>query len=276
MGAGIILPTSSMFNMIASKFQINYDYTDPTIKLDPFHKPWTPPQYSQPALTVLVQPAIFDKATGKPITNPTNWVFDAVLRINHRRVLTKTQHPVLTGASISDHAFMQPNAITLEIGMSDVMAAYTSDMWVGAATKSVSAWQVIKNLQVNRVLLTVLTRLDAYPNMIIESVTSTDTNVTLHGLRALINLSEVISAGVTSTPVVSARPQTTLDTIPGTIAGVDPDPVLLDQHMIPSVEYPDASQYHVLGSGVFSSNNLGDAPAPVPPKLVGPVGPGES
>lgn len=36
-----------------------------------------------------------------------NYMFDAYFNINHESNLAITQHPIQTGASISDHAYME-------------------------------------------------------------------------------------------------------------------------------------------------------------------------
>ena len=46
-------------------------------------------------------------------------VFDAVLKTDHTSKVTATSHPVESGANISDHAFVEPAEISLEVGVSD-------------------------------------------------------------------------------------------------------------------------------------------------------------
>ena len=48
------------------------------------------------------------------------WYFDAVMRLEHLESQRVTQHPVQTGANITDHSYAQPAQLTLDIGMSDV------------------------------------------------------------------------------------------------------------------------------------------------------------
>lgn len=233
--------------------------------------PWTPPQWGQPALTILTVPG---NQVSAPITGtngtasavyqgsaPISYVFDAVLRLMHNRRLKKTQHPVLTGANIADHAYIEPARVTLEIGMSDAMASYQAGMWVGASTKSISAWQVIKGLQTNKTLVTLTTRLDTYYNMLIVEATSPDDHKTLHGLRGTIVLEEIIAGSVASQASASARPQTTGNTSSGTIQGATPNASQVQQNVMPSTLYPDSPAYpSVPGAGNVSSNSLGTVP----------------
>jgi hypothetical protein len=222
---------------------------------------WTPPQYALPALTILTVPASTSGTTGQAATPATNYVFDAVLKIIHRRTLRKTQHPVLTGANIADHAYLMPSRVTLEIGMSDAMAAYTDGVWVGAATKSVSAWQIIKQLMVNKTLLTLTTRLDTYSNMLVLEADAPDDNRTKHALRATITLEEIVSGSVSSTQPVSARPQTSGSTDNGTVQSVPVNQSQSQQNVLPSTAFPNTPTYpQVPGAGNVSSNSLGQVP----------------
>lgn len=223
--------------------------------------PWTPPQYSQPALTILTVPPSSNTSTGQPATSATNYVFDAVLRLMHTRRLTKTKHPVLTGANISDHAYIECARVTLEIGMSDAMSSFADGVWVGAATKSISAWQILKGLQTNKTLLTLTTRLDTYYNMLVVEATSPDEVKTLHGLRASIVLEEQIAGSIASQAVSGARPQTSGSTPGGTIQGTAPNASQVQQNVIPSTLYPDTPTFpQVPGAGNVSSNSLGQVP----------------
>jgi len=63
------------------------------------------------------------------------WVFDAFLRIQHTQMLRITQHPIQNAASISDHAYMLPATVVMEIGMSDAMAAYAPAEYADAYGK---------------------------------------------------------------------------------------------------------------------------------------------
>jgi hypothetical protein len=127
-----------------------------------------------------------------------------------------TEHPVQNGASIVDHAFLVPAVVTLEIGMSDVMASYTPGQYSGSNSKSVSAYQTIKTLQGLRVPLLLATRLDQYKNMLIEDVSSPDDITTLYGARIRIRMKQIIIGAVTTQPS-SARPNQTNQTSGGPI-----------------------------------------------------------
>jgi hypothetical protein len=225
--------------------------------------PWKPPQWSQPALTILTVPATSNTSTGAASSSSTNYVFDAVFRVAHQRSIKKTQHPVLTGANSSDHAYVEPAKITLEIGMSDAMSSFSAGVWVGASTKSISAWQVIKTLELARTLFTVTTRLDIYYNMMILRTYAPDDSKSLHGLRCTIEMEELLAASVSSSnssnsTSTSARPDATGSTPLGTVQSTTPNPASINSNVIPSTSYPGVNPLtQVHGAGNASSNSLG-------------------
>jgi len=216
--------------------------------------PWSPPQWAKPALTIMMVPVAIDpnnyQAGTATRATTINYVFDAVLRAQHRRTVRKTQHPVLTGASISDHAYNEASRLVLDILMSDAMQAYPANgAWAGAATKSVSAWQVLKKLEQNHTLLTIQTRLDTYENMLITDCSAPDDQKTLHGLRATVTFEEVLTAGILSVEASSARPQTSNVNPGGIVQSLPPDPTQASQHVV-------TDSTNVLGAGYVSSNAL--------------------
>lgn len=135
-------------------------------------------------------------------TNIGGLYFDAVLKVDHTSKLTLTQHPVETGANITDHSYVNPNELSLEIGMSDAAIG-------GSDGNSVSVYQALRKLQEDRKPLTVVTRLKTYRNMMIESIASPDDYTTMYGLRASVFLREII---VVSTQTVKVSPRKGGDT----------------------------------------------------------------
>jgi hypothetical protein len=260
MATGIILP--SLLTLSASASEALIFSSDPQSELiQSIGLPgtWTPPQYSRPALTIIQVPGGTSGTSGQPNSPLTNYIFDAIFSIKHHRSIHKTSHPVLTGANLTDHAYVLPSRITLEIGMSDVQASYQEGMWTGAATKSISAWQILKILANNRLPVTLITRLDTYLNMVITDIDSPDDNKTLHGLKATIVLEELLIASTISSSTISARPQTTDETPGGTVKGLSPNDSQVQQFKIPSPLYPDIQPLSppVPGSGSISSDSLG-------------------
>lgn len=142
-------------------------------------------------------------------TNIGGFVFDAVFSTDTEHSMTITQNPVQTGVNMSDHAFVNPVRITMQVGVSDAMgyrsgADYGSD----GQTKSVQAYRLLCKLQELRTPMKVVTRLNTYNNMLIESIEVSDDVSTLCAFKATVNLVQVLVVNV-GTEKVSARDWTT-------------------------------------------------------------------
>lgn len=142
-------------------------------------------------------------------TNLGGYFFDAVFNVDTEHSLTITQHPVQTGANISDHAFVNPIRMTMQVGVSDCMAYRSGADYGGDGdTKSVEAYRLLCKLQELRTPMQVVTRLNTYQNMLIESIDVSDDVSTLCALKATVNLVQVLVVNV-GTEKVSARGWTT-------------------------------------------------------------------
>lgn len=146
-----------------------------------------------------------------------NYLFDAYFNINHESTLSITEHPIQTGANISDHAFMQPNQLSFEVGMSDVMKDVSNSNYVSFssdATRSINAYKILRQLQSDRVPINLYTKLWDYKNMLIETISAPDTNETAYALKASVILKEIFVASVT-TVKISQRPHKSEETNEG-------------------------------------------------------------
>lgn len=159
-------------------------------------------------------------------TNIAGFFFDAFLQISHTSSTTITSHPVETGAAIADHAFMNPAELVMQIGMTDVATSIIDDQFIQGNSRSVTAFQVLQELQKQRQPMQVTTRLKVYQNMLIESISAPDDYMTLEGLKATVTLKEVFVASV-QTVKVSARPQVTDSTNRGNVEPIKPDESIL-------------------------------------------------
>lgn len=138
-----------------------------------------------------------------------NFIFDAYFNINHESNLSITEHPVQSGANVSDHAYMEPKIVTFEIGMSDVMHDILGKSIAkfdgNSSSRSVNAYKILRKLQENIFPIECITRLDNYSNMLIETISAPDDEKTTYGLRATVTLKELIVVNVT-TVKISERP----------------------------------------------------------------------
>ena len=225
-------------------------------------------------------------------TGPTTYVFDAILDLEHEQRLEKTHHPVQTGADLSSHAYLMPARVTMYIGMSDAMDAYSSGSdptqppyitpFTGNPSKSVSAYQQMISLQSARVPLTVTTRLRTYTNMIVTSVGPREDYKTITGLRMRVEFEQIFTASIASVPN-SARNNDTASTGLGAVNAQTPDPTTVGQFNVNNAADSAAanavplssllgwvstnpSGVDVPGAGDYSSsniNNLQQLPSPL-------------
>jgi hypothetical protein len=97
------------------------------------------------------------------------------------------------------------NSVTRLLGMIGVPGSILGMFGGGTdATKSISAYQRLVELQRLRMPFSVKTRLGYYDNMLIESIDTPDDVNTLTGLRCTVNMTEVLVAQVAKEKV-SAR-----------------------------------------------------------------------
>jgi hypothetical protein len=216
---------------------------------------WNPPQFQKPATYFVTingstnAPATSNTltATGGNITmNGTTiqtYVFDAVMRAEHDQSAQITSQPIQTGANISDHAYAMPARVTLEIGMSDVMVAYSSGnpnnssgiksgAWTGPSqSKSVNAFNEIVSWATGRLLLTLGTRLKTYSSMMVESINPEESNKTVAALKCRVTFKQVFIANSQQIGV-SALPQTTQTSSGGATTGSPPTASQINQFQV--------------------------------------------
>jgi len=147
----------------------------------------------------LDQPELASKIYIK--TNVGGWFFDAFLKLDHTSTLKLTEHPVQGGASITDHAFMEPRILSMEIGMSDARESFIPGQFTHSWSRSASAFEILRALQVQRIPMQILTRLGLYRNMLVETISAPDDYMTLHGLRVNVTFREIIVATVQTVQV---------------------------------------------------------------------------
>jgi len=184
-----------------------------------------------PSSTQSVQDKVYVK------TNIAGYFFDAILQTNYTRSLTITQHPVETGAAISDHAFVNPVELTMQIGMSDVMKSIIQGQFSQGGSRSKTAFEVLAQLQSQRIPMDVMTtKFGQFKNMLIETIAVPDDYTTQFGLKATVTLKEVFVATV-KTVKVSARPQVTDSTNRGEVVPQAPNASVWKQ--ITGALFPD-------------------------------------
>jgi len=137
-------------------------------------------------------------------TNVGGVFFDAIISESVEDTLTICQHPTQLGANISDHAYRNPTKITMSVGISDAMGNYSMDGYPGSGTKSSRAYDWLIEIQRLRIPIKVRTHFKNYENMLITSVSYDHDSSTTDGLRATLQLEEIMMVSV-GTEKVSAR-----------------------------------------------------------------------
>jgi hypothetical protein len=106
---------------------------------------------------------------------------DATTQENHGHALTLTDHPVEQGADITDHARIKPDVLSLDCCLTD-----------GAEPgRSSAIYERLRLLQDNAVLLTVLTSLRQYENLVLESFSVPRTARDAGGVRFSASFKQV-------------------------------------------------------------------------------------
>lgn len=125
---------------------------------------------------------------------------DVVIEEGHQDTLTITQHPVETGAAISDHAFKNPAELEMRIGFSDSTA--------GAVGASQEAYQELLVLQATREPFNVSTGKRQYTEMLIASLSVTTDQKSEHALNCVVGLRQVIRTSTSGSGSAGTDAQT--------------------------------------------------------------------
>lgn len=149
-------------------------------------------------------------------TNIGGYFFDGFITVDVTSELEITENPVETGVAIADHAYVKPTTIDMNIIMSDVHESLVAEQFTGGWSRSVKAYEILKQIQSDRIPVAVLTRVGLFENMLIKRIISNDDAKTYRGLNAQVSLAELPIARV-RTVEISSAPQTTIDTEMGKI-----------------------------------------------------------
>ncbi|XWJ91339.1 phage baseplate protein [Phytobacter ursingii] len=134
---------------------------------------------------------------------------DVVVSEKHSDALEITEHPVETGAAISDHAYKRPSEVVMEVGFAgggallDFANELTGTSLLGMSPRE--TYQQLLDLQSKREPFDVVTGKRIYNNMLIRVLEVTTDKATENVLSAVVTLREVI---ITSTAVVQVANKT--------------------------------------------------------------------
>lgn len=224
--------------------------------------PWRPPQWPASKASTLT---LTVKDPDTKVT--TAYIFDGIPRAEHEQQSTITLNPVQTGAALSDHAYVNPPRLTVEILMSDTMQSFTLGQWADNPSRSVSAYQQLVKLQKQRATCQVATRLNIYENMLIASIRAPESKETRYGSKGTVTFVgilrasvENVASGISFSSGDAALPQTIGQTVGGEVP-TDPVPDSLEaQHNMANVTGADPAAAPVVeGAGQYTSTSLATA-----------------
>ena len=115
------------------------------------------------------------------------FIFDAVFFADHNMNVVLTRHPVQSGAAVTDHAYVEPETVTLDIGMTDS----AKPLKKFGDNRSVTAYSLLKKAMEKRQPVTLVTRLFTYKDMVVTVISATDDYTTMNALRATITLQKI-------------------------------------------------------------------------------------
>lgn len=122
---------------------------------------------------------------------------DVLVREAARDTLITTDHPVETGAAISDHAFKLPAEIEMIVGWSDSTGGYTG--------YSDEAYQELLDLQSKRELISVSTGRRNYQNMLPVGIQETRDEKTSSVLVCSLRLRQILVVSTQTTSAAKAN-----------------------------------------------------------------------
>lgn len=123
----------------------------------------------------------------RPKRNMGGFIADAVVLEKHDDEIVITEHPVEQGATIADHAYKLPATLTLEYQWSAGGAQ-------GAKQDLASLYQQLLQLQIDRVVFSVVTGKRQYANMLLQSISTESDFKTEFTLPIRVVCREVILA----------------------------------------------------------------------------------
>ncbi|MGR7548714.1 phage baseplate protein [Klebsiella aerogenes] len=119
-----------------------------------------------------------------------------VVSEKHSDTLEITEHPVQTGAPVSDHAYKRPSEVVMEVGFAgggsllDFIDTSSLGLTLGLSPKE--TYQQILDLQTSRIPFDVVTGKRLYSNMLIRAIEVTTDRTSENVLMAVLTLREVI------------------------------------------------------------------------------------
>ena len=153
-------------------------------------------------------------------TNIGGYFFDGFIDDTINSELEVTSNPVETGVAVTDHAYLKPRQIVMNVKMSDVHQSLVPGQFTGGWSRSVTAFEILQKMQSDRIPVSVVVRLGIFQNIIIQKLVAKNSADTYAGLNVEVTLTELPVARVKTVEISSAE-QTTGSTNGGNLQAVD-------------------------------------------------------
>ncbi|KKZ19029.1 bacteriophage protein [Serratia marcescens] len=132
-----------------------------------------------------------------------------VVSEKHTDTLEITQHPVQTGAAVSDHAYKQPSDVVMACGFAGggslLDFADTSTFGASLGLSPEDTYKKLLDMQNDRQPLDVITGKRKYSNMLIRSIEVSTDRTTENVLMATLTLREVVMTSATPIQVADKQ-----------------------------------------------------------------------
>lgn len=121
-------------------------------------------------------------------------VIDLYPEENHNLPVTKTKYPVEDGSSRTDNFVVEPEKVILRGFVSDLQPSFFGLVQISNKSRGKEAWNRIRELKNSGELVTVVTTLGVYENMLVTNVDSAVSSETGKSLAFTITLEETLIA----------------------------------------------------------------------------------
>jgi len=130
--------------------------------------------------------------------------FDAIIRESHESEISITENPIEGGSPAHDHAVILPKRLEIEGRVSDTPLPSGGAAVFAGDRRSVTAFEMMVNLQESRKVFTVLTGLRRYTNMMLKILRTVQEAGTAEVLDFTATLQEV---RIVNTEIVTFPPR---------------------------------------------------------------------
>jgi len=144
--------------------------------------------------------------------------FDAWMVLSHQSSITATRHPVANGATITDHAFVNPLMFTFEIGMSDTVTSFSASTFRGNPTRVVEAYTALNKMLNERKPVEIATKYGYWENVLVSAIVANDDFTTSNAGFFTVSCQEILRADIRRVEVRTSIPQATNSTKRGEVS----------------------------------------------------------